>query len=1278
MKPGIVSLLSVVVVAALSACGPSSNGEGNRPPSFVALDAVSLEALSVMRVVLAATDPDGDAVSFSVSDPPAWVSLEGVQLVLRPTAADLGTHTLSVTASDGRGGETSGAITIDVTRPPAVSLPGSVEIEGQYAFVNAREVALRLSVTALPNVPLASMQFSNDGVAYSEPAAFAETATWSLSEGDGEKSVHVRVLDQLGNVGEFSVSTTLDMTPPEVTFELAGGAPWINTSKIEIVADATDALSGIAEACMVDELGGEHCFPPSPDPFQWPIRTAAGGKQTMVFAVTDVAGNQTTVAKSFGLDGVRPYVDRIEINGEANPAVNSRTLQVTAIPLPESSDASPVDSVCVGMTASELDCELTPEFVRSYTLPDDVTDGIHHVYVALRDAAGNVSNPAGIPVEYDTTPPSVWDVSHSAGSSTLARQFELRFESSDGGRLPHLVQVSFDGGTTFTDGEPVKGSPMSLSLELPDEDGVYDVALRLVDRAGNQTVHGFRVTLDRTPPTGTLALNTPDGSEYTRTRDLPLTLTWNEGTDAYCVRLDPTPPEPYSGCWARIGDWPGTFRLPDQDRAYEVYGWLRDAAGNVSERMQVVAWLDTKGPTCPSPFITKVVEGDRRIRVEWNEATDEIGPVYYHVDLAPEVGSVRSTSPNDSFVEFTGLPNGMSHQLVIRAADGAGYSTKCADVPVTPRAPFERARRLPTANNLLAVTARGTERYVAVGAASDVLIGTYSTVDYGDLGEDGVVLHGVAFDGESTGVATSIDGGIFFTKTGGASWQRIDRGDDDTDVRNVFYAGEREQNGSSWTLFLVSGEGGLVRVLVSASKYSSQTSISRVALAVRPETQLAHCPASDCGAQGVIVAGSVGSVLRSTDGGDSFQSTSLAYSPGAVTNMPGTKRFYAAAGGTLLRSNDAGLTWTAEAVFPQGLQPERLLATSDGQLLLSGRGGGPLLFTWDGANFATDHSLPQDVLGVADMTRVSDTAIVVVGRSGTILRAGRGSGRWFFTSQSQGSPSPVTDLGLSPNRVWVTSDGLERRSRTTGAQESRTGVQYSHTSIIDDQRLWAVNGTRPWRSTDAGLTFSDGTSGSNQPPQVALRDIECRSPQSCLVVGGQSTFKRWDGNSWTTVATNSAGEPLRRVASCSDTVAIAVGLDGLVMRLDTSTAPATVTSAVLPGFTGESREPQVACRDGLALVAAESNAVWVSTSSGASWTRVAMPEQVKAVGLGPWYGTLYAGGAGGLHVSVDIGGSWTRHVLPSDTPISAIAADGNEVWVGTMGGGLYVARQRLD
>ncbi len=130
---------------------------------------------------------------------------------------------------------TSAMIVTDATAPT-----GTIEINGGDAFTTNTLVTLTLSAQD-PNGPL-SMRFSNTGTNWTDWEAFATSKTWTLTSGDGVKTVFVEFKDGLGNVSApFSDMIQLDTQPlPSVGWQNSQD----QTAELDTVVTNAVILSG--------------------------------------------------------------------------------------------------------------------------------------------------------------------------------------------------------------------------------------------------------------------------------------------------------------------------------------------------------------------------------------------------------------------------------------------------------------------------------------------------------------------------------------------------------------------------------------------------------------------------------------------------------------------------------------------------------------------------------------------------------------------------------------------------------------------------------------------------------------------------------------------------------------------------------------------------------------------------------------------------------------------------------------------------------------------------
>jgi hypothetical protein len=120
--------LALLIALVISACGgggdgsPSSGNQngspGNAAPRIQGQPDSSVLPSQSYSFQPSANDPDGDTLSFSVSNLPAWASFDSStgRLSGTPTSADLGTYSgITITVSDGGASASLGPFAISVT-----------------------------------------------------------------------------------------------------------------------------------------------------------------------------------------------------------------------------------------------------------------------------------------------------------------------------------------------------------------------------------------------------------------------------------------------------------------------------------------------------------------------------------------------------------------------------------------------------------------------------------------------------------------------------------------------------------------------------------------------------------------------------------------------------------------------------------------------------------------------------------------------------------------------------------------------------------------------------------------------------------------------------------------------------------------------------------------------------------------------------------------------------------------------------------------------------------
>lgn len=176
----------------------------------------------------------------------------------QPTLDD-GEHTYKVRAVDQLDniGDWSNTITVQVdTTGPT----GSITINNDDSSTTSRDVVLTLTGDD-DGSGLQDMSFRNENGDWSTPESFTSTKNWQLSEGIGEKTVYIRLRDNLGTESIYSDIIQLGEEPPVFTLQLDDG--W-NLVSFPVNLDnpsINDVMTGIPSYIVKSWSGTEYITP---------------------------------------------------------------------------------------------------------------------------------------------------------------------------------------------------------------------------------------------------------------------------------------------------------------------------------------------------------------------------------------------------------------------------------------------------------------------------------------------------------------------------------------------------------------------------------------------------------------------------------------------------------------------------------------------------------------------------------------------------------------------------------------------------------------------------------------------------------------------------------------------------------------------------------------------------------------------------------------------------------------------------------------------------------
>lgn len=173
---------------------------------------------------------------------------------------------------------------------------GAVSINSGADYTKTASVLLTLSATD-DSGSVSQMRISNDGVFDSEPwESYATQKSWTLTGGDGAKTVSVRFRDAGGFESETVTDTIcLDTTPPALAFVSVSPAVAAAGDAVHVVVQATD-VAGV-ESVTADSVPLINS-----GPGVWEgdlVASPVNGSHAVAVQAVDVAGNSASSAGGY-------------------------------------------------------------------------------------------------------------------------------------------------------------------------------------------------------------------------------------------------------------------------------------------------------------------------------------------------------------------------------------------------------------------------------------------------------------------------------------------------------------------------------------------------------------------------------------------------------------------------------------------------------------------------------------------------------------------------------------------------------------------------------------------------------------------------------------------------------------------------------------------------------------------------------------------------------------------------------------------------------------------
>jgi hypothetical protein len=470
---------------------------------------------------------------------------------------------------------------------------GTVVINGGVANTNGTGVALTLSASDSGS-GVAQMSFSNDGSAWSGWQAYATSASWTLTTGDGSKTVYARFKDTVGNVSTNATDTiTLDTAAPTGSVVIAGGATYATSTSVNLTLGASDATSGVAQMSFSNNGANWSAWESYATSKAWTLSSGDGSK-TVYARYKDNAGNiSAPAADTITLDTAPPTASVSALS--AYQASLTFTVTWSGTDAMSGLASYDVQYYQSGSAMFWIDWLTdTTQTSATFTGADGHT---YYFQSRARDVLGNTEPyPGGngdTHTTVDVTAPTPGSLTVNGGAlSATAINVTLGLSAVDTTSGVSDMSLSNDGSAW----SEWQSYATHASWSLSSGDGIKTVYARFRDVAGNVS----------SPVSNTIALDTAAGAEYgatindgalfTNQTAVTLTISARPGTTQMQVSNDGgfagAQWEPYTSRKAWAITQYGSYVIPRM-----VYVRYKDLDGNVLGNYQDDIILDVTPPT---------------------------------------------------------------------------------------------------------------------------------------------------------------------------------------------------------------------------------------------------------------------------------------------------------------------------------------------------------------------------------------------------------------------------------------------------------------------------------------------------------------------------------------------------------------------------------------------------------------------------------------------------------------------------------------------------------
>ena len=459
---------------------------------------------------------------------------------------------------------------------------GKMIINNAETFTTSRDVTLHLR--AGDDIPYndVQMSFMNDdsgSTQYTVDEPFARTKPWTLSSGDGKKTVNCKLS---GSV--ITTSVVLCEHGPAGTVSINQGAELTNSNSVNLAVSVMDPVSTVNAIRFSNDNTNWSSWESFASSKTWTLLSGDGVKSVYV-QFRDAVGNiSPSCNDDITLDTTPPQNTSVQINSGAKYCTGTIVTMTYS-----ATDAVYRRCSYDGVKWAEWEAFSLSQYTGKYLYLPRV-EGLATVYVQYKDLAGNVSDTCSDSIILDFSGPTGSIVINNGDANTSSTAVTLTLSATDITSPVTQMQFSNDN-STWSALEPYA---TSKAWTLPSGGGDKTVYVRFVDEATNYSVtYSDTITYgnDTIPPTGSVLIN--NGATVTISSAVTLSLLASDNIGVTDMRLS-NDGNTWNAWEAFASTKPWTF--PSGDGTRSIFVQYRDQVSNVSPTYSASILVDGTSP----------------------------------------------------------------------------------------------------------------------------------------------------------------------------------------------------------------------------------------------------------------------------------------------------------------------------------------------------------------------------------------------------------------------------------------------------------------------------------------------------------------------------------------------------------------------------------------------------------------------------------------------------------------------------------------------------------